>query len=876
MSPKGVWIVKLSNLLVWSALLGLCAALFTPSPPPVYGQEAPVYGSQLALIAPAETLPANSGIAVHGRLIEGEIPALIASGSAEALAALLDDGFAVDVLEFSTAGRVYYWVDAQSDPSEARRQTEALGRILLFGTNAFLVALDTADETRFVETLPAAGIGISLLNPASLPPADERAAILRPADAGSTNPTIAGLLSQMTEADLSSRIAQLSGEEPVNLPGGSVTLTTRYTFSSRIRDAERFLHNYYTNLGLSPLYADWSYYSYSGRNVVVDLPGKEHPERIWVLGGHFDTNSEIPYTSAPGADDNGTGTASIMRAVELLKNYQFADTIRFVHFSGEEQGQWGAQAYARDLRLAGVQVQGFINLDMFGWDSNGDRVVELHPGTGGNSNSIATAFISANERYAQGLSFERKTSSASRFSDHSAFWDYNYPAFLVIENFFTDGIPPDRNPWYHNTGDRLARVNLNYAARIARTALATIAELAGIRDGTVTPTVTPTPSTTPTSSPTATPTSSATPTGTSTPPPEGCVNLLVNSGFEDTSSPAWRYGGAYAGRVVTSPVYAGSRSVQLGLPSGVTNRYALSSAYQTVSVPAGGDQLLLTWWERAGGNSDGVDYREVLILNENFTRLATLEQARSAGDEQWRQRSFDVSAYAGRTLVVYFNVYNNGSGSQFWNYLDEVSLLRCVGATATPSPTSTASASATPTPTEAPTNTATPTQTQTATGTPTQTPSPTPSPTATGTPSATASATGIPTGTPTGTPTVTPTLTTSATATPTQTGTDLPTPTGTVPPTLTATTIPTGTGTPTPTGTATVTATATATATEQTNFLGYLPVILQLNLPTPTPTFTPTPTSTPTPTATPTPSTTPTPTPPQSPLATPTAARANP
>lgn len=505
MSPKGVWIVKLSNLLVWSALLGLCAALFTPSPPPVYGQEAPVYGSQLALIAPAETLPANSGIAVHGRLIEGEIPALIASGPAEALAALLDDGFAVDVLEFSTAGRVYYWVDAQSDPSEARRQTEALGRILLFGTNAFLVALDTADETRFVETLPAAGIGISLLSPASLPPADERAAVLRPADASSTNPTIAGLLSRMTEADLSSRIAQLSGEVPVTLPGGAVTLATRYTFSSQIANAERFLFNYYTNLGLSPVYAPWTKGSYSGRNVVVDLPGTEHPERIWVLGGHFDTNSEIPYTSAPGADDNGTGTAAVMRAVELLKDYRFADTIRFVHFSGEEQGQWGAQAYARDLRLAGIQVQGFINLDMFGWDSNGDRVVELHPGTGVNSNSIATAFISANERYAQGLSFERKTSSASRFSDHSAFWDYNYPAFLVIENFFTDAIPPDRNPWYHSTGDRLSRVNLNYAARIARTALATIAELAGIRDDNMTPTVTPTLSTTPTSSPTAPP-----------------------------------------------------------------------------------------------------------------------------------------------------------------------------------------------------------------------------------------------------------------------------------------------------------------------------------------------------------------------------------
>jgi hypothetical protein len=240
-------------------------------------------------------------------------------------------------------------------------------------------------------------------------------------------------------------------------------------------------------------------------------------------------------------------------------------------------------------------VQGFIDLDMFGWDSDGDRVVELHPGTGVNSNSIATAFISANERYSQGLVFERKTSSASRFSDHSAFWDYNYPAFLVIENFFTDGIPPDRNPWYHTSGDRLHQVNLNYAARIARTALATIAELAGIQDGTTTPTTTPTV--------TGTETATPTPTGTATPLPDGCTNLLVNGGFETTGGVAWSFGGAYTGRVVESPVYSGVRAAQLGLPSGVANQFAYSTAYQTVNVPAGGEQLLLTWWERPGGGS---------------------------------------------------------------------------------------------------------------------------------------------------------------------------------------------------------------------------------------------------------------------------------
>ena len=395
------WVVRLS-VFVLCSVLGLCAAFVIPSPLSLYGQETPVYGygAQLLLVRldTGQALPADAGITLHARLGgEGETR-LIVSGPAESATRLANAGLVAEILDANTTGQVYYFVDKQEDAVAAQRQDAGFGRVLYEDDFLLLLGLPVEGESQLVETLPGLGIAISRLNPAPLPLSDEQPVTIRAASPQSTNPTIVGLLPQLTEADLSSRIAQLSGEVPVDLPGGSVTLATRYTFSTRIRDAERFLHNYYTNLGLSPVYADWSYSGYSGRNVVVDLPGVEHPERIWVLGGHFDTNSEIPYSSAPGADDNGAGTASVMRAVQLLKEYQFADTIRFVHFSGEEQGQWGTQAYARELRLAGVQVQGFVNLDMFGWDSNGDRVVELHPGTGVNSNSIATAFISANEK----------------------------------------------------------------------------------------------------------------------------------------------------------------------------------------------------------------------------------------------------------------------------------------------------------------------------------------------------------------------------------------------------------------------------------------------------------------------------------------------
>lgn len=424
------WVVRLSAFVFGSLLVGLCAGLLFAPPRPIHSQsiptDAPSYGPQLWLVRVAPGQPLPTGLfALHARLPGPEGTRLIVTGEEAALGALVAVGYAAEVLDLSTAGRVYYFAGKQEREAASIRHVAPYSEIVYEDPYQLLLGLPQENEIELVETLPAQGIPLSLLSAAPLPLEEESALSGRAAAPESTNPTIAALLPQLTEADLSSRIAQLSGEVPVSLPGGSVTLATRYTFSSRIRDAERFLFQYYTNLGLSPFYVEWSRGSYSGRNVAVDLPGVTNPQRIWILGGHFDTNSEIPYSSAPGADDNGTGSAAILRSVELLKQHKFADTIRFVHFSGEEQGQWGAQSYARELRLAGAQIQGFVNLDMFGWDSNSDRVVELHPGTGVNSNSIATAFISANERYGQGLSFERKTSSASRFSDHSAFWDYN-------------------------------------------------------------------------------------------------------------------------------------------------------------------------------------------------------------------------------------------------------------------------------------------------------------------------------------------------------------------------------------------------------------------------------------------------------------------
>jgi len=645
-----------------------------------YGQTAPLqdapFGPFLFLIdAPDSQWPTYlpPTTVLHARVDEESGARFIASGSPDDLTALQAAGAPVLVLDPATADHVYYLVDTQADPAI----TPALpaGALLWSGDQTLLVVTTTAQELALVEGITQQGVAVSLLSSAPLAPptADDMLDTSVSAAALAPDPAVAALLPALTEGDLSILVNQLSGQTSVTVGGLPVTLNTRYTFTARVHDAERFVYDTYAALGIPVSYANWTNGAYSGRNVVAEVRGTVNPEKVLLVGGHLDSNSNLPYANAPGADDNATGTAVTLLLARILKAYPPAITVRFVHFTGEEQGQWGSKVYARTLRANSEQVVGLINLDMIGWDSNGDRVVEIHTGTGPKSKALGTAFLERNTRYALGLTFEQKMVSASRFSDHSPFWDNDYAAFLVIENFFDDTIVRDRNPYYHNVGDLALRVNYNYVARIGRVALATVAELGGYNLSGATP-------------PAPTPIPTATPLPTPTPDPGACTNLLVNGDFETTGG--WQFGSTpFPARYVTSPVYSGLRAAGLGIPAASANRLAYSSVYQKITIPANAaSPVVLRFMRQSSGPADGLDYREALLLDSAYHYVATLERSYVVGDGQWVERSYNVTAYRGRTLVLYFNVYNNGKATQMWAYVDRISLGPCANAAAAQSP----------------------------------------------------------------------------------------------------------------------------------------------------------------------------------------------
>jgi acetylornithine deacetylase/succinyl-diaminopimelate desuccinylase-like protein len=104
------------------------------------------------------------------------------------------------------------------------------------------------------------------------------------------------------------------------------------------------------------------------KNVVATIPGRRKPEDIYMLIAHFDSISEQPEISAPGADDNASGTAAVLEIARILKDKQLESSIQFGIFSNEEQDGLGSKHFAKKARKKGLRIKGCINLDVIGYN----------------------------------------------------------------------------------------------------------------------------------------------------------------------------------------------------------------------------------------------------------------------------------------------------------------------------------------------------------------------------------------------------------------------------------------------------------------------------------------------------------------------------
>jgi len=303
-------------------------------------------------------------------------------------------------------------------------------------------------------------------------------------------PLVADLLSKTTQSQWLDWIEKLSGVEPVAIGGTNYTIATRFTarMFSGATNAKGFdfvkQQAQAYNFAGARLEEDPYATGPAGKNLILTIPGQTQPGFEVLLTGHLDSIWQVgdSNTSAPGANDNGTGSATLLEAARLLRQYRFGRTIRIIFFTGEEQGLYGSAAYVADHSTG--PVLGVVNLDMFGWDLNGDRCFEIHAGTLSQSQDVGNCFRDSIGSYSLGLTRDYLTTTATNRSDHASFWNVGVGAIEIAENYFNDNqaggcVGSEPNPYYHTNNDTIA-LNMHppFGFAIAKTALATIAAMA--------------------------------------------------------------------------------------------------------------------------------------------------------------------------------------------------------------------------------------------------------------------------------------------------------------------------------------------------------------------------------------------------------------
>ncbi|HEY7050161.1 MAG TPA: M20/M25/M40 family metallo-hydrolase, partial [Jatrophihabitantaceae bacterium] len=104
-------------------------------------------------------------------------------------------------------------------------------------------------------------------------------------------------------------------------------------------------------------------------NVITTLHGTSDPGRVYVVTGHYDSRvtDVMNFTDdAPGADDDGSGVATVLELARLFATRPTEATIVFGAVAGEEQGLYGSAHMAAQLKAAGTDVQAAFSNDIVG------------------------------------------------------------------------------------------------------------------------------------------------------------------------------------------------------------------------------------------------------------------------------------------------------------------------------------------------------------------------------------------------------------------------------------------------------------------------------------------------------------------------------
>jgi hypothetical protein len=245
-------------------------------------------------------------------------------------------------------------------------------------------------------------------------------------------------------------------------------------------------------------------------NAVAIQRGSVDPNRVVIVTGHIDSRVTDPMNAAsdaPGANDDGSGTAAVIEAARVLSRHKFPYTIVYAALSGEEQGLLGGKILADYAKAQGWEVLANLNNDIIGNSCSSDgvcddahvRVFSEGPRWQGHEDLAARIRSLGGENDAPSRNLSRwldgladdvslgldvrpiwRNDRFGRGGDHTELLNAGYPAVRItvaIENY----------NWQHQDlrvengieyGDTIDKMDFPYLTRVVKLNVAALAALA--------------------------------------------------------------------------------------------------------------------------------------------------------------------------------------------------------------------------------------------------------------------------------------------------------------------------------------------------------------------------------------------------------------
>jgi hypothetical protein len=251
----------------------------------------------------------------------------------------------------------------------------------------------------------------------------------------------------------------------------------RYTGTNGCQKAAHYIYDQFETMDMQVRYQNWSAKINRSnpnflvsQNVEATQQGSDpNYDEIIIFNAHYDTAKETV-----GANDDASGTVGVLAAAYVLSQYSFKRTLKFVTFSGEEQGLFGSDAYVRELYDQQTPVLVEFNADGIGRATTAEYGRKIRLSVTEDTGWIIDIMQNMTKEY--GLNFnittfwEMNRGLPFGFSDYYHFVRLGYESISVWQ--------ADGDPNYHSPQDNISNINLSYLVNTTRHIAATMAILA--------------------------------------------------------------------------------------------------------------------------------------------------------------------------------------------------------------------------------------------------------------------------------------------------------------------------------------------------------------------------------------------------------------